>query len=332
MENLKIPYGLDDKDKLVAANQALKGESYRCPQCKTSLVFRSGEYRAAHFAHAPESHCSLESILHITAKGLILEAMSANASGNAVICLENHCECCGVVFATDLPSGTFTDAKLEVRIGDFICDVVGYRSTNVALAVEIFNTHSVDANKATNLEAYWVELKAEDVLRDPFKWVPTQARLKNTYCTDCKTHLKDVVRLCDHFNIDRSLYSAIKDPKQANYIADIEVCFRCHEKTPVFWWYGVPFCEHEPPSPKPATIQYRHSKKYGGSYWANTCACCYALQGDNFLFLFDNAPFKGLPLSHESSDNSRQTGNVKIVTGNNAAMSEMMKVIKRNFG
>lgn len=332
MEILKVPYGLDDNEKLVPVNQAYKGEHYRCPQCKDSLIFRSGEHRAAHFAHTPESHCSLESILHITAKGLVHEAINANASGKASVYLDNHCKSCGVTFKTELPPGTFTEAKLEVRLGNFICDVVGYRGKNVALAVEVVNTHSVDNIKASGLKVYWVELKAEDIVQDPFTWIPTQARLKNSYCVDCKSHIKGVVSVCDHHSIDRSLYTAIKDPKQAHYIADTETCFRCHQVTPVFWWHGVPFCEHEPPLPRPKTIQYRYSKKYGGSYWANTCACCNALQGDNFLFLFDKAPFKGLPLSRESSGNSHQTGNVKIVAGNNAAMSEMMKVIKRNFG
>lgn len=115
--------------------------------------------------------------------------------------MDNHCKCCGVVFTTVLPSGTFNNAKLGMRIGDFICDVVGYRREKVALVGEIANKHSVDANKAISLELYWVELMAEDIVREPFQWGPSQTRIKDSYCTDCKAHLKEVVSLCDHFSI-----------------------------------------------------------------------------------------------------------------------------------
>lgn len=42
--------------------------------------------------------------------------------------------------------------------------------------------------------------------------------------------------------------------------------------------------------------QHRYSKQFGGSYWANTCPHCDAVQGDNFLFLGTQPLFKGLPL------------------------------------
>jgi len=327
MESLKISYGVDESGELISAESAQKGSKYTCPCCVIKLIHRSGEVRVKHFAHPPESNCSLESVLHITAKRLIYTAIMQNAEGFQSISLENHCQNCGVMFSTSLPEKTFSNAELEVRVGDFVCDVVGYRGESIGLAIEVFNTHEVDANKAANLKSYWVELKAEDVINNPLKWVPTQANLKDSYCNDCKEHIKHIIEVADKYGIDRTLYSPVKNPKKFTYIADIETCFKCKEEIPVFWWRGVPFCESEPPNPKPKTIKYRNSKQYGGSYWANTCANCNMIQGDNYLYIFENAPFKGMSLTAHSQETQ---GSVKIVSGKSVA-AEFMKVINRNF-
>jgi hypothetical protein len=327
MENLRIPYGLNETGELISAELAEKGKNHTCPCCGIQLVHRAGEVRTKHFAHPPSSNCSYETVLHITAKKLIQSVILKNATAKQTITLANHCHSCGVVFSTSLPMGTFSNAGLEIKIGDYICDVVGYRGDYIALAIEIFHTHEVDKNKAQNLQAYWVELKAEDVLKNPAQWIPTQANLKDSYCTGCKKHIKHVLEVADKFGIDRALYSPIKNPSQATYIADIETCFKCKQEIPVFWWRGVPFCEVEPPSPKPKTVKFRNSKRYGGSYWANTCANCNMIQGDNYLYIFDNAPFKGLPLS---TDGAPSQGGVKVVSGK-SAVSEFMKVINRNI-
>jgi len=84
----------------------------------------------------------------------------------------------------------------------------------------------------------------------------------------------------------------------------------------------------EPLHPRPNNIKYCNSKQYDGAYWANTCVNCNMVQGDNFLYFFDNAPFKDMPLSMEISTKSKET--IKIVTGK-TAVSEFMKVVKRNF-
>lgn len=327
MENLRIPYGLDETGELISAELAEKGMGYTCPCCGVQLVHRAGEVRAKHFAHPPSSNCSLESILHITAKKLIQSVIVENSNAKQLITLENHCHNCGAVFSTNLPMKTFSSADLEIRIGDYVCDVVGYRGDSIALAIEIFNTHKVGNTKAKNLQAHWVELKAEDVLKNPSKWVPTQANLKDSYCVSCKEHIKHVLEIADKFGVERSLYSPIRKPSQATYIADLETCFKCKQEIPVFWWRGVPFCVVEPPNPKPKTIKFRKSKKYGAPYWANTCANCNMIQGDNFLYIFDNAPLKGLPLS---TDGESSQGGVRVVS-DKSAVSEFLKVINRNI-
>lgn len=328
MENLKVPYGLNSAGELVAAEHVSKGETYCCPGCGEQLIHRSGEFRAKHFAHPPASNCTIESVLHITAKRLIRNAINGNASNQKSISLRNHCQSCGAEFNTNLPPQTFSFSKEEVRVGEYVCDVAGYRDDEIALSIEILNTHEVDQKKAKNLAVHWIELKAEDVIANSYQWNPTQGRLKALYCKPCKDHIKHVRAVADKWGIDRSLYSPIKNPSAASYIADTETCFKCKKEIPVFWWRGVPFCETEPPDPKPKTIKYRNSKQYGGSYWANTCANCNMIQGDNYLFLFDSAPFKGMPVY--GNPTGMQGAGVRVVSGE-SALSEFRKVINRNF-
>lgn len=328
MESLKVPYGLENSGQLVTAAKAQKNKTYFCPNCNSQLVRRAGEIKVKHFAHPSSSNCSQESILHITAKKLIESAIRSNSLSKIEITLQNKCYQCDVEFDTTLPFGTFTSAAQEVAVANYVCDVVGYRSGVISLGIEIFHTHEVDGEKAAKLPIPWIELKAEDVINDPHHWKPAQSKLKTSFCSGCKNHLKLVQSVANRWNIDSTLYTPIKNASLANYVADVETCFRCKEVVPVFWWKGVPFCEQEPPHPRPKTIKYRNSKKYGGSYWANTCANCNMNQGDNYLFLFDDAPFKNMPVSE--SEREQDGGLVKVATGDEA-ISEMMKVIKRNL-
>ena len=89
----------------------------------------------------------------------------------------------------------------------------------------------------------------------------------------------------------------------------------------------MPFCEFEPPSPKPKTIKYRHSNKYGGSYWAIICADCNVMQGDNFLISLITHGAKVCRCTDLVQD---KHAGVKVVSGS-TAVSEFMKVLDRNF-
>ena len=131
MDNLRTPYGLSETGELICADLAQKDSSYSCPCCCERLTFRAGKVRTNHFAHPSGSNCSLESILHITAKKLIQAAIQRNAVGNEEVGLETPCHNCGGIFTTRLPAKTFSSADLEVKVGDFVCDVVGYRGDSI---------------------------------------------------------------------------------------------------------------------------------------------------------------------------------------------------------
>lgn len=324
MEGLKVEYGLDASGGLVSASNASKGQTYFCPSCNSKLVLRIGGIRVKHFAHPASSSCNQESILHLTAKKLIEAVIHENSSSRAEINLRSKCYQCGVKFNKTLPYRTFTSAKQEVAVSDYICDVVGYRDNEIALGIEILNTHQVDSNKAKGLPIHWIELNAESVLGNPTQWSPIQSRLKNTYCKRCTDNIKKVISIADRWGISRNLYSPIKKPGSSAYVADAQTCFKCKKEIPVFWWRGVPFCKTEPPEPMPKTIEYRYSKERGYKYWINTCANCHVIQGDNYLYYAEKAPFKNMPKVGES--NLQQGGITRVVTGK-SAVSEFWKTI-----
>jgi len=328
MDSLKVPYGLNTAGELVSILNAVKGESYNCPACRLQLIHKDGPLRTAHFAHQPSASCSLESILHKTAKKLVADAIHNNAVNNQSIQLISACRCCTSEVMKTLKPTTFTSAREEVNVADYVCDVVGFRGENIALAVEICNTHKVDAEKGAQLPVHWIELNAEDVIKSPNTWRPTQYRLKQVFCPECKDDTNRIYASADKWGIDRNLYTPITFKQFSAYVASTIECYKCKETVPVFWWDGVPFCEKTPPEPKPHTIKLRDSQRYGGAYWANTCPKCKALQGDNFVFLFSDAPFADMPMSENAQSGN---ANLKVKTGP-SAVSEFVNMMTRNIG
>ncbi len=62
----------------------------------------------------------------------------------------------------------FSNAKEEVPIDKYRCDVVAYLNNGNKVAIEVFHTHEIDEKKKENLSIPWIELKSETVIEDPF--------------------------------------------------------------------------------------------------------------------------------------------------------------------
>lgn len=290
--SLKVPYGQDQAGALVRADHADKTHIYTCPACAVRLLLKAGPRRVKHFAHQPSTTCtSEETLAHLIAKRLVAAAIERVARGEGpkqvfvVPCRE-----CAAPIEKPLPMETFARAGLEVPIGAYRPDVVGFYEGRPRLAFEVLATHAVPESKGDSLGVPWVELSAADIIEDPTRWVPVRSRLKPTFCSACHKRFKEVREAARRCGVRDDLYSVSYHARQTPYVAAIETCWRCGHAITVFWWEGVPFCRTPPPEPRPATIQWRHSKTYGGSYWANTCPCG-AVQGDNFLFLSPAGPF-----------------------------------------
>lgn len=284
-KNTKIPYALGPDGYLVPAEKAERGVGYCCPSCKCSVFLRKGEVRIAHFYHTSNSDCSGESVIHKTAKRLIVEAVEEISRGGSVT-LKLLCENCDAVTDRSVGRKRITRAVEEVVIGDCRVDVVAFLDEYPALCIEVRNTSEVTCEKAQGLDCYWIELDAYDVVNDNRLWRPVASALKPVLCESCKEEARETIDILDKYGYPRGICSTVFRPGQSPYIVALEECWKCKERIPVFWWDGVPFAQDTPPEPRPRTIQYRYSKQYGGSYWMNTCPRCRGSQGDNFLFLF----------------------------------------------
>jgi Competence protein CoiA-like family len=320
---LFVPYGLNPEGELVHARDAIRQVEYRCPECASLLVLRAGDVVARHFAHKANTSCTGESIAHETAKRLIAQVINeqSEASSEKLVSIVCPCACCHETFQLSLPPSSFSEARLEECIGSFRCDVVALRNHDYVLAIEILATHAVEEEKTQELSVPWMDISATAVLENPYRWVPTQSRLKPVLCSKCKTYLRRLNEVASHWGQPIAEFAGYRDPSREDYLAAIESCWKCKNDIIVYWWRGVPFCEGKPPTPMPKTIQHRYSKTYGGKYWANTCPGCSSIQGDNFLFLSEKAPFAGLPLR----DLPQQQAQRK------SAGSEFIKIMLRNF-
>lgn len=288
-QNFRVPYGVDELGHYVSPTVALKQTAYFCPCCSNRLIFRSGTKRAKHFSHPKIATCNPETVLHKTAKALIQRAITGNAGGYLSLSIINNCQSCGEQLEQVLKPNTFSKAVEELRVGQYICDVVAFRGDDeIVLGIEVLVTHAVDEQKAKNLSLYWIELKAEDVIKSETIWKPVQSRLKQGNCQKCKKGAQKFRLLAKQYGIDDALVSTNKlaffsTKYPTGYLGFTGKCWSCKRDIPLFWWAGVPFCTEKPPEPRPKTIQFKFSKTYGKPYWANTCAGCGMLQGDNFL-------------------------------------------------
>jgi hypothetical protein len=314
--HLLVPYGVDSDANIVHARDAVPGVRYSCPCCESALVLHTGPIKARHFAHKATTTCDGETVAHITAKLLIAQVIREHAAKGPQISLRCTCDKCHVPFEKPLPSDAFSASQVEVPVGRFVCDVVAIKEDAAVLAVEIRKSHAVDDDKASALELPWIELKADDVLDDPFRWYPVQARLKPTTCPKCKAKHAKLVEVKARWKLP---------PAPPDYVAAVAPCWSCHKEIIWYWWPGVPFAENKPPAPIPHIVQNRYSKTYGGRYWMNVCPGCNAPQGDNFVFLAPDSPFKGLPLHDtDSMKEHRKRQNASVV-------AQFMGIVRRNI-
>lgn len=315
-DELLVPYGVDPDANIVHARDASPGVVYSCSCCETVLVLHAGQIKARHFAHKANTACDSETLAHITAKLLIAKVIREHhhAIGPGIR-LECTCGECHAAFEKLLPADVFTASRVEVPVGRFICDVVAFKEDAAVLAVEVFKSHAVDSDKAGALKLPWIELRADQVLEDPLRWRPVQAHLKPTICPQCKAKRAKLETVRERWKLPAA---------HPNYVAAVASCWKCHEEIIWYWWPGVPFAESRPPASIPPIVQYRYSKMYGGRYWMNVCPGCNASQGDNFVFLASDSPFKGLPVNDTNSmKEHRERHNAGVV-------EQFIAIVRRN--
>ncbi|HHX8576463.1 TPA: competence protein CoiA family protein [Vibrio alginolyticus] len=176
MNSVKIGWGLakDGTYKHIrSVDNGLKCDCV-CPDCLQPLVANQGSVKRWHFAHASNSSCSGESVIHRLAKRVIVNAAHSGLplyiSSNGGTVYEQDKD--GIVHSKSwyAPERQYhiQQAKEEVKLGSQIVDVLCHDRKGNALAVEIFYTHKksdVDIEKFAKNSVEAIEI---DVSRLPW--------------------------------------------------------------------------------------------------------------------------------------------------------------------
>jgi len=293
---LKVPLALDDEGRYWNPDEADQGEDYFCPECGNNLTLRKGQIKTPHFAHQPDTTCTGtgESILHKTAKGLIVQVVGDWKSGKIDAPIirkkcDNHKYYCDDFIDVFLPD------KVESAVAEYALDRyrvdVAFMDANKEpiAAVEIKVTHAVDEKKASSLPIPFIELDGQKVIDTPYIWEPISEKdwryPRCKACEERKEEYKDAVKRV-------SKQTNVVLPSNSYYKAMICECWKCKKDILVFSWPKTRWEQYKPPKvkPVPRTIQYRFSKTISSYYWVNTCPYCKNIQGDWFLPSYDNWP------------------------------------------
>tara|TARA_Y100000589_G_scaffold178688_1_gene169263 strand:+ start:1382 stop:2368 length:987 start_codon:yes stop_codon:yes gene_type:complete len=304
MHEIPVPFGINNSGHLIAAQSIQVGGTYTCPYCGEALMCDLSSMQNKMLIHPETNNCISLSDSYKKAKKLIKDVILENKKAETTIQIHQNCYQCLKEIQRDIKYCTFEGVQTDYYYHDSVCDVIGqfsHKGQSIYLGIEIVSEQEQDwrpysISNGSALRS-WIKLKASDVLKEPYNWRPLNSKLSPKLCQSCSNTSKKgskIIAVADKYSIPRELYTTARKSPGKPFIADIETCYRCSEIIPVFWWLGTPFCEDEPPFPRPYTIELRFSKQYGGKYWANTCPNCKSIQGDNHLHVFETAQFKDL--------------------------------------
>jgi hypothetical protein len=282
---LRVPFAVDETNKVCSPDLAQRGCAYFCPACSDSLIFKKGPRKVAHFAHKATNTCNQETITHKTAKLLVQKAISEWKSGIiSSPTVKRHCDDCGSDILQPLTEKVESSA-IECRLSsNCVADVGLMVGGQPVAAIEIRVTHAVDERKASLLPIPFIELDGNEVIAHPTAWNPLVDRFNRPPCLTC-------ARNFEAFQKKTAAVAAsmgITLPT-SYYRYSLYTCWKCRRPIIVF---ASPPQEAVPKNqPSPSTIQYRYSKMAGDKYWANVCIYCDSLQGDNYLHWEPDGPF-----------------------------------------
>ena len=297
---LRVPFAFDDGKKLYAPQTAEKGKLYFCPACQDTVILRKGKIKTAHFAHKASETCNQETILHKTAKQLIVDVISDWKSGKIdTPILKRRCEICRKIMNQPIPDKVEC-ATVEYRMSDgFVVDVALMVENEPAAGIEIRVSHAVDEKKAELLSIPFIELDGQAVVENPTIFDPIQDQFLSFTCRKCK-QAKEQFRI----KVNKIAKETGIELPDRYYRYGFCECWKCKRDIIVFTWPKASEWDNSQPrvKPMPRTIQYRYSNTVGGKYWVNTCPRCKSIQGDWGLFFKPDGPFFGIRCEENSQD------------------------------
>lgn len=295
---LRVPLAFDEEKKLYDPEAAEKGKRYFCPACQDTVILRKGKIKTPHFAHKVSETCNQETIIHKTAKQLIVDVISDWKSGKTdAPVLKRTCELCRQSKDQPLPDKVEC-AMLEYRMPDgFIVDVVLMVENKPAAAMEIRVSHAVDENKAKSLSIPFIELDGQKVIENPTIFQPIRDRFQPLTCTTCKQakeqYLVKVNEVAEQTGVELP---------DRYYRYGLYECRRCKHEIIVFAWPKISKGAAPNEKPIPRMIQRHYFNFAGRNYWVNICPYCESFWGHWILFSESDGPFFGI----RCEENSRE--------------------------
>jgi len=297
MQNFKVPFAIDEFNRVVSPKEADRDKKYFCPSCKEELILRRGKVKKAHFAHK-SNNCSQESVIHKLAKLLIIQKIATWKSGKAPSpIIQRKCPKCGTIKEQKLPDKVEKAIEEKRLKNGFIVDVGIISNGDIVAAIEVKVTHGVDENKIKNIDIPFIEVIGEEIIENPMIWRPITDKFKTFKCKNCNLALKQYFDKLQTISIK----TGIKIPNSF-YRTSYYKCWKCEKEILVFAWPKNLSHKLAKDKQKPKTIQYRYSKMAREKYWANTCPYCNALQGDFFLFSEPDSPLFGFECGEDTKE------------------------------
>ncbi len=254
--SFRIPVARDPKGRLVAPEDASKGRRYECPSCAGAVVLHAGEKKRRHFHHHA-SACTEETVLHLAAKQLVVQAIEEWKTGTAPSpvfvrrCAEAECE---ASTQQPLPKKVLKAVpELRVRSGHVVdVGLLGPADLPIA-AVEVLVSHKVDREKAFELGLPWIEVEAASVCASGGRrLVAVRDRFLPWLCAAHEARrgvgARETRELREKRNAIMRALPYRLDEYPAYRIADVVQCPNGHD-TLVFEWEGK-----QPPWPRPPHV------------------------------------------------------------------------------
>jgi hypothetical protein len=252
-----IPFAREGT-RLVSPEEARKGAVYACPSCDSPVDLHAGDKKRRHFHHrAGASSCTSESVLHLSAKRLVVQAVDDWLAGGQAPVFVRTCARPDCAEQTKQPMPKKVGraaAEHRLRTGHVADVALLARAAELPVGViEIHFTHAVDDTKAFELGVPWIEVEAEQVCSSAGRvLVPVRDRFLPWFCAE---HADARGEAHARKRIDRERLGAIVrrlDYRLTDFPAycvdRIAQCPNGHDAI-VFAWDGK-----SPPDPRPPHV------------------------------------------------------------------------------
>ena len=257
-----VPYALNLHGVLVDPEGARAKARYSCPQCQGPVDLHAGERKRRHFHHRGTTGCTSETVLHTTAKRLLVEAVTAWKTGGEAPKLERRCAAGGCESSTRqaLPPKV-VEAVEERAVAGHVVDVALLARGGVPIAaIEVFQTHAVEEDKARTLLLPWVEVDASQVCASGGRLlVPLRDRLLPWYCGEHAPERRDRAKAGREEPLRRNALVRRLGLRMEDFpgfrIERVVACPRGHDAL-LFAWEGG-----DPPWPRPPFVVARENDR-----------------------------------------------------------------------